>query len=236
MQAMRWTLPVARWSFAVAGAAEVGFIEPMVRRRLSSLSRSALKVAHDCLPAQTEASTDAGIRVVFASRHGELKRTTDILHAITENESVSPTAFSLSVLNAMTGVLGISRGERAPASALSAGEQTLGLALLEAHAQLATAPSSPVLVVYADEPADPIYGAGHDAASGALAILLDDRAAQHIECTRTHEAAPSPSAASFATQAEALRHCLESKTAAQWRAPSASTSDVWQWSWHAGSR
>ena len=158
MQALRWTLPVIRWSVAVTGAADVGFIEPMVRRRLSSLSRAALKVAHDCMPDPADQAQGEGVRLVFASRHGELKRTTDILLALSQKEPVSPTAFSLSVLNAMTGVLGIARGERAPASALSAGEETLGLALLEAHAQLLNDPSSPVLVVYADEPVDPLYG------------------------------------------------------------------------------
>jgi hypothetical protein len=235
MHALRWTLPIARWSFAVAGAAEVGFIEPMVRRRLSSLSRSALKAAHDCLPARTEGS-DAEIRVVFGSRHGELKRTTDILRAITANEPVSPTSFSLSVLNAMTGVLGIARGDRAPASALSAGEQTLGLALLEAHAQLAADPSSPVLVVYADEPVDPIYGIGQGTPGGALAILLDERAEAQIECTRAHEAAPAGSARRFPAQLDALKHCLESRAPSTWQGDRATDRGVWQWSWHAGSR
>jgi hypothetical protein len=145
MPNLHWTVPVAHWSCWPAGSAgkpEVGFIEPLVRRRLSNLSRMALQVARD------------GVRVLFASRHGELRRTTDILHTIAAGEPVSPTSFSLSVLNAMTGVFGIARGDRAPASALSAGAQTLGYALLEAHAQYQTDPAAPVLLVYADEPAD----------------------------------------------------------------------------------
>ena len=231
MQALRWTLPVIRWSAAVAGAADVGFIEPMVRRRLSSLSRAALKVAHDCMPDPADQAQGEGVRLVFASRHGELKRTTDILLALSQKEPVSPTAFSLSVLNAMTGVLGIARGERAPASALSAGEETLGLALLEAHAQLLNDPSSPVLVVYADEPVDPLYGPREEGEeSGALSILFDSRATQVLECSRAPRTAPADARAPFGTQIDALMHCLESKSTARWQAQSANASGFWQWS------
>ena len=88
MPNLHWTIPVARWSFwpvAATAAPDLGFIEPMVRRRLSSLSRIALKVAHDC------AAERSHVRVLFASRHGELRRTTDILRAIGAGEPVSPT-------------------------------------------------------------------------------------------------------------------------------------------------
>ncbi|MGA7817396.1 beta-ketoacyl synthase chain length factor, partial [Caballeronia sp.] len=106
MHDMHWTLPVARWSATAAGKVDIGFIEPMVRRRLSSLSRIALKVAHDCVGHQRHQHDqdnlhdERGVRIVFASRHGELRRTTEILRAIGEEEAVSPTSFSLSVLNA----------------------------------------------------------------------------------------------------------------------------------------
>ena len=54
MPDLHWTIPVARWSSwpaAATAAPDIGFIEPMVRRRLSTLSRVALKVAHDCAAA-----------------------------------------------------------------------------------------------------------------------------------------------------------------------------------------
>jgi len=280
-----WTIPVARWSSwpaATSAAPDIGFIEPIVRRRLSTLSRVALKVAHDCV-GMTEA------RVVFASRHGELRRTTDILRALSAGEPVSPTAFSLSVLNAMTGVFGIARGDRSAASAISAGPETLGYALLEAYAQYATQPASPVLLVYADEPADPAYGTIEDEVQGgAIAILLGGEAVQgHLVCTRsaaageqegqegqegqasglpaasaasatsattaasapstatattapsaptaTNTATPGPEpttsakpATRFATQSQALLHCLETGEPAAWQGAGV----LWQWGWH----
>jgi hypothetical protein len=242
MHDLRWTMPVARWSATAAAAtADISFIEPIVRRRLSSLSRSALKVAHDCV-----AERDP-VRVVFASRHGELRRTTDILRAISTGEPVSPTAFSLSVLNAMTGIFGIARGDRSPASAISAGAQTLGFALLEAHAQLEADPSSPVLLVYADEPADAAYGTIEDEVQGgALAILLDTRAAGQLACTisgtGSMPGAPEPAferpaelalptiSDAFLTQSEAVQRCLSTRAPATWQ----NAGTTWHWSWHEG--
>ncbi len=215
-----------------------------MRRRLSTLSRLALKVAHDCV------AKDA-VRVVFASRHGELRRTTDILRAISAGEPVSPTAFSLSVLNAMTGVFGIARGDRSAASAISAGAETLGYALLEAHAQYATQPDSPMLLIYADEPADPAYGTIEDEVQGgAIAILLDSETATgELECTvsradqsdsapvnetragETGETGETGNAAPetlFATQSQALQHCLETGLPTAWQKAGA----TWHWSWH----
>ena len=256
MPDLHWTIPVARWSSwpaAASAAPDIGFIEPIVRRRLSTLSRVALKVAHDCV------ARDA-VRVVFASRHGELRRTTDILRAISAGEPVSPTAFSLSVLNAMTGVFGIARGDRSAASAISAGAETLGYALLEAHAQYATQPDSPTLLVYADEPADPAYGTIEDEVQGgAIAILLDSESATgELECwvsravqsdsaplykTRAGETdgmevtdetdgtdGPKSTAPEtlFATQSQALQHCLETGLPAAWQNAGA----TWHWRWH----
>jgi hypothetical protein len=243
MPDLHWTIPVARWSSwpaAASAAPDIGFIEPIVRRRLSTLSRIALKVAHDCV-AQDE------VRVVFASRHGELRRTTDILRAISAGDPVSPTAFSLSVLNAMTGVFGIARRDRSAASAISAGAETLGYALLEAYAQYAAQPGSPVLLVYADEPADPAYGTIEDEVQGgAIAILLNkDTAAGQLVCTLSgagvavasepgqasraaDPASPAGADERFATQSQALQHCLDTRGSAAWQGINA----TWHWSWH----
>ena len=247
MPDLHWTIPVARWSSwpaAASAAPDIGFIEPIVRRRLSTLSRVALKVAHDCV-AQDE------VRVVFASRHGELRRTTDILRTISAGEPVSPTAFSLSVLNAMTGVFGIARGDRSAASAISAGAETLGYALLEAYAQYATRPGAPVLLVYADEPADQAYGTIEDEVQGgAIAILLNGEAATgQLVCTLSGAGEPGAAPARgdaqtreisqlrrqarqarkrFATQSQALQHCLETGRPAVWQGAGA----AWHWRWH----
>ncbi len=196
----------------------------MVRRRLSTLSKSALKVAHDCVADLPQA------RIVFASRHGELRRTAGILADIENAEPVSPTAFSLSVLNAMSGVFSIARGDTSPAIAVSAGPATLGLALLEAHAQYVSDPASPVLLVYADEPADPRFGAVADEIDErALAILLDGSASASLACSHG-TATTEDAAASMTTQSQAVLHCLASRTSSAWR----HADGAWTWQWREG--
>ncbi|QNB15073.1 beta-ketoacyl synthase chain length factor [Paraburkholderia tropica] len=236
MPDLAWTVPVARWSFWSSTSESppaVAFVDPMMRRRLSSLSRMALKVAGDCVDASTP------VRVVFASRHGELRRTTDILGDIEASKPVSPNAFSLSVLNAMSGLFGIARGDRSAATAVSAGAETLGYALLEAHAQYASEPGAPVLVIYADEPAHARYGdIEQEVQGGAFALLLDagESSQGRLACsvapdasTQTHTQNPA-SLRKFATQSEALHHCLSAGECAAWDG----AGGTWQWSWHAG--
>lgn len=199
-----------------------------MRRRLSALSKMALKVAHDC------AADRETVRLVFASRHGELRRTTGILDDIAAGEPVSPTAFSLSVLNAMPGVYSIARRDRSPSTAISAGAQTLGYALLEAHAQYAADPSTPVLVVYADEPADARYGAiEHEASAGALAVLLDRDAQVQLEC-ETSPALDAQPATEFATQHDALLHALSHGSTARGGGTWHGAGCHWRWSLRKG--
>ena len=73
---------------------DVGFVEPMLRRRLSPLAKMTLRVAYDC------ARDVPDVRIVYASRHGELLRTTTMLESLAAKEELSPTLFSMSVLNA----------------------------------------------------------------------------------------------------------------------------------------
>ncbi|WP_414445567.1 beta-ketoacyl synthase chain length factor [Burkholderia sp. 22PA0106] len=232
MADLHWTMPITRWaSISASDNVDVRFIEPMMRRRLSGLSRLALQAADNC------AGDRAALRMVFASRHGELTRTTALLDAIASGEPVSPTAFGLSVLNAASGMFGIVRRDRSAATALSSGNETLGYALLEAHAQAESGPACapPVLLVYADEPANDLndlYAAHDDIAdSEALAILIDGTDARgdlHCEMTAGDGTDAGAAGAACATQSAALRHCLNGQGAAIWRGRDA----TWRWSWH----
>lgn len=221
---LHWTMPIARWTvMSTSEMPSLDFIDPMVRRRLSRLSRLALQAAHDC------AAGYGALRMVFASRHGELTRTTAILDAITAREPVSPTAFGLSVLNAASGVFGMVRGDRSPATAIAAGTETLGYALLEAHAQCLADAATPILMVYANEAADPAYVANDDASPDeALAVLLDARAARgYLRCEVGGGGALS-AGETRGSQGAALGHCLSTHAAAAWQGADA----YWQWSWH----
>jgi len=254
MTDLHWIVPVARWAAvpaATKSAAGLEFIDPMLRRRLSNLSRMALLAAAECLrdrpkPERVASADDGaaiatpgveretkGVRVVFASRHGELRRSTDILHTISLGETVSPTAFSLSVMNAMTGVFSIARQDRSASTALSAGPETLGYALLEGYAQYVSDPRAPVLVVYADETADPIFGEIQDEIEGgAVAVLISGEGTLRLGCRllpAAEDAAAVSASASLSsvsvTQSAAVRQALRG-AASVWQG----VSGLWCWS------
>ena len=198
-------------------APDVGFVEPMLRRRLSALARMSLRVAHDCLPEPRQ------LRLVYASRHGELNRTTGMLESIAEQETLSPTAFGMSVLNASSGLFSILQHNTAPATAISAGCSSFGYGLLEACLQLAEDPQQAVLFVYADEPAPERYSETErpGSAAHAIALLLDRQACQQgIELSvRDTTTAPSDE-----VQSRAFLRCLE-----QGRADWSDGARIWSW-------
>jgi len=224
-----WGVPVVRW-FAygeLPGVAQrsvdVSFIEPLVRRRVSNLGRMGLHVANECLQGTGH------VRFVYASRHGELRRTTAILEAIARGEDVSPTAFSLSVLNATAGLYSIARTDPSPATAVASGAESFGYGLLEAVAQLAQHPQDQVLFVYADEPAPAPYDRflPGDPPAHAVAVLLRSDAPAVIHCQLAPAQVDSQSSV---PQSGAFLECLGEKCRSSWTGPT----HTWLWSRHDG--
>ena len=174
-------VPIARWHLCEPGVAplDLTFIEPMLRRRLSAFSRMSLCAAHAC------AREVSGARIVFASRHGDLARTTALIEKLAEGEELSPALFSLSVLNASAGLFSMLQKNTAPATAISAGRASFAYGLLEACAQQLEHPGQPVLYVYADEPVPAVYGeaAPPGSEAHALALLLSAPANWRLSCS-----------------------------------------------------
>lgn len=194
-------------------------VDPMQRRRLSTLAKASLWVAHQCVHDLSD------VRMIYASQHGEVARTTEMLAQLAEQESISPTAFSMSVLNATLGFYSIVRGITAPATAISSGAETLGYALLEAHGQLQRHPDQPVLVVYADETVPTVWQM-ENRTPHALALLLQGNATEHLDCSLMPKLDITPAQAAQQTQAQAISACLRSAQPAHWQGPC----HQWQWS------
>lgn len=154
-------------AIAGEGVPDVAWIPGMTRRRLGRFARMAMTAAHECRQGLRD------VPVVFSSRHGDLGRTLELLDSLGAGEELSPTSFSLSVHNAVPGMESIVRGDRSPATAIAAGEESFGYGMVEAVAQLAG--SERVLLVYADEPPPPVFRrfVEHEEAAHALAILFD---------------------------------------------------------------
>jgi len=220
-------LPIVRWSAwppsqagesAHSALPELKGVDPMLRRRLGPLAKTLLHVAGEC------AAGLSGVRLVLASQHGELSYTLAMLRSLAASEPVSPTLFSLSVHNAPAGIFSILRGERAPSTAIAAGEETLGHALLEAYCQLEDG-EEPVLMAYGDAPLPGEYRAyaERSAPRRAIAVLLGHGASR----TMTLEASDAQGApASAEPQADAcFRHLTDEQ-------PAAWTGAQRSWAWH----
>lgn len=196
----------------------LGYIDPLLRRRLSPLARAALHAANIC------AEGYPSLPVVYASRHGELGRTIEMLGNLANREDLSPTTFSLSVLNSAAGIFSIARGDHAPATAVSAGMESFGFGLLDACTRAQLNPGLPVLYLYADTAAPAPVGpqAGDPESPLAVAILIGGNSASILEIT----AVPAEGDASPGSQALACLSALEGNPAA-WH----SGRRQWQWQW-----
>lgn len=218
-----WQVPVAAWqvwneqSQQGERKPDLAFVEPMLRRRLSPLARAALHVANVCSQGRT------AVDFVYASRHGELERTVELLHNLARDEALSPTVFSLSVLNSAPGVFAIARNDHSPAIAVSAGTETFGFGLLEACARARLEPGKPVLYIYADAPAPAPLGhqSGDPEAIFALAMLIDAAAPTALEVAFSPQAAAGDSS----SQAQSCLRALGGQ-AENW----SSGRRVWHWS------
>jgi len=217
-------LPVAFCAAWRAGEDEaappLGFIEPQLRRRLSLLDRIALHVAHACVK-QGEA-----VRVVFASRHGELARSAELLAQLAAGEMPSPMAFSLSVLNAAPGLYGIARKDRTASTAISAGAETFPMSLVEAAAQVQSEPELPVVVAFADEPPPAVYRVlvGTPRSAYAIGVRLDAGAKRSV----TMRWAPSEREDEAEAAPDAFRACVEGGADSAWHGGGR----AWHWTQH----
>lgn len=181
------------------GKPDVKFLPAMFRRRLSGLTRMALRAAYDCVGDEGAPSC----RSVFASRYGEQTVTLDLLTNIMEEEPISPTKFSVSVHNTASGLFSIAYGNKQPSTALSALENTFQAGLMEAITQFHAHPETPLLYVMVDEPLPGIYEEFQQGAAAryACALLLRQDADLRLQVTRE----TGTSATSESTLPPALR-------------------------------
>lgn len=137
-------------------------VPAMQRRRIDRLGRMAIQTAYWCQPPE-----GAQVPLVFASRHGDVACSVGLLETLADEQPLSPTAFGLSVHNAIAALYSIIRGERGNYLALAAGTSTPEAAMVEAAGLLADGAPEVLVVCYegalpaiyagfADEP-DPFH-------------------------------------------------------------------------------
>lgn len=130
------------------GAAEARFLPSLLRRRCTPLTRAMLTAAFECAgPAGV-----ADVRSVFASRHGSINESIQLLENVADSERMSPSRFTHTVHNAQSGLFSIAAANHHASSALSARAETFANGFLEAVTHLHREPDRPVLLVMGDVP------------------------------------------------------------------------------------
>src|SRR5882724_8323268 len=181
---------------------DVSYLPSLLRRRLDRSGRMALSTAWPCTQVLDS------VQSVFASRHGALSRTLELLTNLAEREPLSPTTFSLSVHNSNLGLFSIARSDRGAATAMAAGADSLGLALLEG-ANLIAEGAPQVLVCYSDDLAPTPYDgfAVEDASHRpyAVSLLLTPPGDAPLTCRLAH----GDAAATETPEAALMRFLVE---------------------------
>jgi Beta-ketoacyl synthase, N-terminal domain len=163
------------WSRAPAplgteGRPDAGFLPPMLRRRCTPLTRLVLTAAFGALAEEERPR----VRTVFATRHGSINESIELLHQVVAGERLSPTKFSHTVHNAQAGLFSLAAQNRAASCSLAGRDDTFACGWLEVLAHLERDPSCPVLYVMADVELAPRFAAlvEEPEASYALALLV----------------------------------------------------------------
>lgn len=196
-------------------------VAPMLRRRFAPLGRLAAQAAIDlagtaavvAAPGAIDGSRGAAVDpeadfddnpTVYASRYGETGRCLELLADQARGDALSPTAFGLSVHNAIGAMIALTRGDRRNSSAIAAGRATAAAGVTEAIGLLEDGASSASLIVY-DSPLPDGYAQFEDEPSahfawawrlrrpraGERALHLAWQAAGADDESTTHEHLPS---------------------------------------------
>jgi len=195
----------------------------MQRRRLSPLARTTLEVMWRVVPPEQHLPT------VFASRHGEIISTRHMLGQLVAGEALSPTEFSHSVHNSLAAQASIFRRDHSESVAVSAGDDTLACAFVEAAGLLLDAEQ--VLVAAYDEPLPESYLAAlpEENQRWALVALLT-RGEPTLRLERAERTPGSRSVHGGVATSRALAAMLAGGAGASASVRQASGAHDWLWS------
>ncbi|OBT14818.1 3-oxoacyl-ACP synthase [Vibrio sp. UCD-FRSSP16_10] len=197
---------------------ETSSIPPMMRRRMSNLSKLAVQTTLELLE---EHEVDY---LVFSSRHGELHRSVKLIDDIVRGEEASPMAFSQSVHNTAAGLATIAAKKPIPVTSIAASHNTFQSALIEAWSYLQSNPNHKVLVIDFDEPLPDAYTKYENQVYRGyglgLVLSCGDKFSISKQMTNDTQELPLPQALTF------VRHFLSDSL--NWTISSPSQ----QWLWH----
>ena len=151
-----------------SGHPEARFLPPLIRRRCSPLARIALTAAFACCGEEERARCSS----VFASRHGNINESVELLERLALHQPLSPTTFSHTVHNAQAGLFSLAAANAHTSSSIAAQADTFGCAWVETLALLEREPASPALLVIADVPLESAFAGMVDEIEAAYGVAL----------------------------------------------------------------
>lgn len=125
-------------------------VPKLLQRRLSPLAKAVFIVADSCF------GGSKSLPIVFSSAHGEICKSLTMLQTIQAKEELSPTAFSLSVHNAIAGLFSIAFAIRQEITVIAPGQEGIAPGFIEALGLLQEG-AEEVLVLFYDEPIAEFY-------------------------------------------------------------------------------
>jgi hypothetical protein len=153
------------------GHPDASFLPAMLRRRCSPLARILLSVAfRSCKPEELATTS-----TVFASRHGNINESIEMLEQLAVGDGLSPTVFSHSVHNAQAGLFSIAAQNRAPSSSIAAQDDTFACGFVEAMTLVARDSAQRCLLVVGEVPLAKVFADLVDEPEAAygLALMLE---------------------------------------------------------------
>ena len=100
-------------------------IPMMMRRKLSPAGKIALSTILRCFDGED-------VRLVYASRYGELERVVKLIKQEHEENEISPAGFSFSVHNSTIGLFSLINNLHSSYNSIAAGEESFSAGLLDA--------------------------------------------------------------------------------------------------------
>ena len=146
-------------------------IPMMMRRKLSPVGKIALSTILQCYDGQD-------VKLVYASRYGELERVIKLIKQEHEDNEISPTGFSFSVHNSTIGLFSLINNLHSSYNSIAAGEESFSAGLLDAVMN-----KEKTLFCYA-ESVDRFE---------SVSMLIDFEQGEHVRIVQNRENLPSNS-------------------------------------------
>ena len=180
---------LAAWTAGAPDASATAPAAALLPARLGRRSSLLTRIAAEVLEQAAAGAPSSAAPAVYATAYGETQTLCAILDSMFTDGTVSPARFHNSVHNTAAGLLSIATVNRAFSTTLSAGPDTVAMALLECLALLQQRGGEVFAVIAEESPPVPFAQDGFAPAGAALRLSADELpGAQRISLRRADSA------------------------------------------------